>query len=54
MFIPKRGAEAPRLLSKVYDAPWMIEKLMITASEYEVALKLRNEIKTEPAAKYET
>jgi hypothetical protein len=33
----------------------MMEKLMITASEYEVeAVKFRNVIKAEPAAKYET
>ena len=36
----------------VQDAPWMMEKLMITASEYEVAVvKFRNVIKAEPAAK---
>ena len=38
-----------------YDAPWIIEKLMITASEYEVAaVKFLKVIKAEPAAKYET
>jgi hypothetical protein len=33
----------------------MMEKLMMTASEYEVAaVKFRSVIKAEPAAKYET
>jgi hypothetical protein len=32
----------------------MMAKLMMTASEYEVALKLRKEIKQVPAAIYET
>jgi len=54
MFIPKKGTEVPWLLGAAYDALWMVEKLMMTASEYEVALKFRKVIKAEPATKYET